>query len=391
MDIKAEQRKATVKRFKEKQGTTLFNTLNAEYQKRYREKKKLNKVVVDKPVLYKVPENIDDKIEDIDFVYTPVFIKKNIKKGLDDKNVASALIIIKNIHKRYINKNIDVPIITRILQGNANIDDENYLETNMSYINFEKVPCFIEFLKLNYENAITISTYIAPFAIITSYFDKYAKSYQYLTKVRKVLDNVYNDTRDKNIITDPSKVISFKPADIKKTIHLIDNIKDKLIVGLYLYITPRRGEMCSVILTDITDITKLTDKNYLIIDKNKYKFVFNVYKTFKTYGQQVVDVPKELKTIIDKYKKTYYIPNNNYLFLIPDDASNHITQANFISLISTVFTKVYKTPITLNDIRMSASSYNDSLNKSLEDDKIFASKMQHSYLTDKQYVRKIKK
>ena len=391
---KLKARQATVKKYKEKKGDEDFNALNREYQRRFRAKKKaLNKNVIKppKPTLYKVPEDIDKKIKDIDFIYTPVFIKKNIKKGLDDKNVSSSLIIIKNIHAKYTNKSIDETIMIRILKGDANKDDEAYMETNMSYINFDKVSCFVEFLKQFYENSQTISTYLAPFAIITSYFDKYSKSYQYLTKVRIVLDGVYNDTRDKNIITDPTKVISYKLEDITKKLEEIENIKEKLIVGLYMLIIPRRGEMASVILTDITDITKLTDKNYLITAKTGYKFVFNEYKSSKTYGQQVVEVPKELKKIIDAYTRTYYIKLKDYLFPIINDVKNHITIPNFTALLSTVFTKVYKTPITLNDIRMSASTYNDAQNNSLADDKAFAIAMGHSYIVDKQYVRKVSK
>jgi len=388
---KLKARQATVKKYKEKKGDEDFNALNREYQRRFRAKKKaLNKNVIKppKPTLYKVPEDIDKKIKDIDFIYTPVFIKKNIKKGLDDKNVSSSLIIIKNIHAKYTNKSIDETIMIRILKGDANKDDEAYMETNMSYINFDKVSCFVEFLKQFYENSQTISTYLAPFAIITSYFDKYSKSYQYLTKVRRVLDAVYNDTRDKNIITDPTKIISYKPEDITKKLEEIDIIKDRLIVALYMLIPPRRGEMASVILTDIEDITKLNDKNYLITAKTGYKFVFNDYKTSKTYGKQVVEVPKQLKKIIDNYTRTYYIKLKDYLFPIINDIKNHITLANFTALISTVFTNVYKTPITLNDIRMSASTYNDAQNNSLKDDKLFAMAMGHSYTTDKQYVRK---
>jgi hypothetical protein len=36
---------------------------------------------------------------------------------------------------------------------------------------------------------------------------------------------------------------------------------------------------------------------------NKNFFVFNSYKTAKTYGQQQVEIPKELKTILNKWIK----------------------------------------------------------------------------------------
>ena len=40
-------------------------------------------------------------------------------------------------------------------------------------------------------------------------------------------------------------------------------------------------------------------KNY--IDISKSKLILNVYKTRKTYNEIIIDIPKELKTIVKKY------------------------------------------------------------------------------------------
>jgi len=75
-------------------------------------------------------------------------------------------------------------------------------------------------------------------------------------------------------------------------------IQNYIILCLFggYYIPPRRS----------LDYVNFKIKN---IDKNKDNFinknslVFNSYKTAKTYGQQVVEIPKELKSILNKWIK----------------------------------------------------------------------------------------
>jgi hypothetical protein len=75
-------------------------------------------------------------------------------------------------------------------------------------------------------------------------------------------------------------------------------IQDYIILCLYggFYIPPRRSK-------DYVNLKiKNIDHNLNYIDKNE--FVFNNYKTAKTYGEQRVVIPKELKTILNKWIKT---------------------------------------------------------------------------------------
>jgi integrase len=61
------------------------------------------------------------------------------------------------------------------------------------------------------------------------------------------------------------------------------------------------------------DYTELKIKNYDTKNDNYYKkskLYFNVYKTSKIYGLQVIDVPKELDVILKKWIK---INNNDYM------------------------------------------------------------------------------
>ena len=66
-----------------------------------------------------------------------------------------------------------------------------------------------------------------------------------------------------------------------------------------IFIPPRRAlDYC---LFKIKNVDKDVD-NYMETG-SKPKFVFNKYKTSKTYGQQLIDIPKELKTLLMKWCK----------------------------------------------------------------------------------------
>ncbi len=97
--------------------------------------------------------------------------------------------------------------------------------------------------------------------------------------------------------------------DLKKTANILykkpklsptdyQDIQNFIIISLFNgeYIPPRRAKDYTNF--KIKNIDKQTD-NY--IDKNE--LIFNSYKTAKTYGQQSVTMPKELKTILNKWIK----------------------------------------------------------------------------------------
>ena len=80
-----------------------------------------------------------------------------------------------------------------------------------------------------------------------------------------------------------------------------------LLCSLYTYIPPLRSEdyYSAVIKTDTTDIEK---ENYY--DLEKKQLVLNQYKTVKTYGQRIVNIPEVLAEIIENFhekSKSHYL------------------------------------------------------------------------------------
>lgn len=123
----------------------------------------------------------------------------------------------------------------------------------------------------------------------------------------------------------------------------LQTLQNFIILSLFKLIAPRRSK-------DYTDFKiKNIDKdkdNYM----DKGKFVFNSYKTAKTYGRQEVPIPRELTTIINKWIKI-----NPTDYLLFDANMNPLTSVKL----------------------------NQRFNKIFNGKKIAINAVRHSYLTEK--------
>jgi len=108
----------------------------------------------------------------------------------------------------------------------------------------------------------------------------------------------------------------YKKGDL--SYHEVQEIQNYIILTLYsgLYIPPRRAK-------DYTEfkIRNINTEKDNYMEKNE--FVFNEYKTSKTYAQQRVEIPKALKTIINKWIKIN--PTEYLLFDIHQHKLSNVT------------------------------------------------------------------
>lgn len=135
-----------------------------------------------------------------------------------------------------------------------------------------------------------------------------------------------------------------------KTSSDLQVLQNFIIMALFTLIPPRRSKDYVDFKTKNIDKTK---DNYM----DKGKFVFNSYKTAKTYGRQEVPIPKELTTIINKWSKVN--PTDYLLF-----------DANMNPL--------------------SSVKLNQRFNRIFDGKKVSVNAMRHSFLTDK-YAEDMKK
>lgn len=153
------------------------------------------------------------------------------------------------------------------------------------------------------------------------------------------------------------------------------------------YIEPRRS----------LDYTEMKFRNY-DVDKDNYitnidklklktekKFVFNVYKTAKTYGKQEITPSKELVSILKKYIQAleFVYPNNDYL--LTDTSGNKMINVQITQALNEIFGK----NTSVNILRhVYLSDYHKNTPKLQEMNKL-ANNMGHSIETQLAYVKSI--
>ena len=112
------------------------------------------------------------------------------------------------------------------------------------------------------------------------------------------------------------------------------------ILALYTETQPRRNQDYLDMLV-VKTMPKVAEHNYLVITKGKpTKFVFNIYKTAKKYGQQILDIPPTLAEIIKLYLKFHPQKKEaSYNFLVSYDGSPFVAQNAITRILNKVFGK----------------------------------------------------
>lgn len=173
----------------------------------------------------------------------------------------------------------------------------------------------------------------------------------------------YNKEIQKQEMTDTQRENWITPEEIKEIFDRLENdakillkksnktnddlkqIQNYVIVALLggIFIPPRRSlDYCAMKIKNVNR----DEDNY--IDKNK--FVFNRYKTAKTYGKQELAIPQQLKNILNRW-----IAINDSEYLLRDKNGNPMT----------------------------STKLNQYMNRIFGGKKISVNMMRHSYLTDK--------
>lgn len=155
------------------------------------------------------------------------------------------------------------------------------------------------------------------------------------------------DQLKKNALSTYKKKV-FTPTDLQE-------IQKYILVSLMggIYIPPRRAK--DYFDFKIKNIDREKD-NYM--DKNE--LVFNSYKTAKTYGEQRVSIPKELKSVLTKWIK---INPTDYLFF--DYNSNQLDAIKMNQRLHAIFKK----KVGINQLRKTYLSSKYAHNIQTEKDK----------------------
>ncbi len=235
-----------------------------------------------------------------------------------------------------------------------------------------------------YKNKITLKVYLIPYVVLFSYLcnNKYfKKKYKFFNEIIVNLNNDYESIRDDNVVTDEDKqkiITDYSQDTIINNMDLLSEDLEKVIYGLYTLLPPRRLEYINVFLT--TKSAKIdNNKNYIILTKRfPSHFIFNNYKTSKTYGSQNIIIPPELGKIIYNYIKFYKLKSG--------DKFIERTYNQFIKLTKNVFKKIYNIDNMTNRwLRISFATHISSLNISNNEKNHLAMQMGHNFLQSSKY------
>jgi len=171
------------------------------------------------------------------------------------------------------------------------------------------------------------------------------------------------------------RVSEMPPEEIEGSIKSRKVYQAYILLSLYVKSAPRRNQDYFMMRLD-ADNNMLKDFNYY--RPNKKQFVFNVYKTAKTYNQDVLDVNDTLQKILVKYIKDFNLEDEDFL-LYPED-----TERKSSSIITKDLNKIFGKNIGSSMLRHSYIT--SELGPKIKELKEVAENMGHSTNQQSDYV-----
>lgn len=159
-----------------------------------------------------------------------------------------------------------------------------------------------------------------------------------------------------------------------------------VILSLYIELPPRRNQDYAKMII-VKTVSDKMPKEYNYFDYDKKQFVFNVYKTSKKYGSQIVNIPDKLMEALTLYLKYHPIirgkinKNTNTYFLVKYDK----TPLDKINSITRVLNSIFKKNIGSSMLRhiYLSGKYDGVLDEQKKD----AELMGHSPDQQREYIK----
>ena len=273
-------------------------------------------------------------------------------KGLTEGTAKIYITRIRVVHKLLSKTELDVELLTKILLGKGDGNDEDKLLKNMEYL--KDIDLLIKTIEEKYENLESRKSHLSSFMTLISYMEcLYKINYE---KIRNNFDKVKNEIlgiRGENKPKTKEGIIEdFSEKNIMENSEKIIVSGDRLIYQFYTLQPPRRLDDVSKIelIGEDYELDKLdVKKNYIVVDGNDKpkEIIYLHYKTKKVYGKQIIEIAnKNLKESIQYHIKKQKLKIGDKLF-------QYKRSGDFGVAIKRIFTRIYLKPITLNDIRHS--------------------------------------
>ena len=277
------------------------------------------------------------------------------------------------------------------------LDGKTYNQGIINHIQFfNNIDMIIKVIKKQYKIHNTLSSYINAITSILSRLRNYfPDQYNKIAQLNIDLSKQYQRDRDTNDASDKviNSLISFDPGYINNLLEGIKNINDKALIATYTLTPPRRIMDYQLMkITHEADTDKLkVGFNYLIIENGiPSLFVFLRHKTQKSQPEPKITIPTDLATILNTYMNSNDMVRNDFIFgLESKDFKKNYVQSKFTEKLQKTFFKYTGKRISVNLIRASKSTYNDTIPMSLAERKQIAQQMGHSLSTHMQYSKHV--
>lgn len=150
------------------------------------------------------------------------------------------------------------------------------------------------------------------------------------------IDTIYNNLKSK-----VSKKISNKKE--------YDTLLDYVLLSLYYLQAPRRNNDYALMKIS----SDKSDKKFNYLDMKNKQFIFNNYKTQKTYSEMKVDISDELykvlKLYLSKHPQKNQLKNKNYSINLLVDASGE--PYNKSNMITKLLNKIFEAKVGVSMLR----------------------------------------
>jgi hypothetical protein len=161
---------------------------------------------------------------------------------------------------------------------------------------------------------------------------------------------------------------------VKKSLLKRRHLTQFVLLACYTLIPPRRNKDFQLMKLGGND-----DDDFNWYDSSESMFYFSNYKTAKNYGLVKIDVPNELKTILDNYIKWMGIEEGDFL-LVDEDDKSYTSSAS----ITRAMNKIFGSPISTGMLRHIYIT--EQLGDDFDKRKELSEDMGHSVKTQQAYI-----
>jgi len=308
------------------------------------------------------------------------FLDSILLKVKNERNLKDASI---KIFKRNIEKLADL----------KEVNDFNFLK------NINRIKEILSYYKPETQNSILQSVnrvleQINEPELLETYRKLY---YEVHTNIRNTPTDEKTETQEENWV-EWNDVLKKQTELVNKAIETEkwDDILNAFVLMLYTSNEPRRNQdyLDMVIIRSKKypyDETLSKDKNYLLLKPNlknnqegKYYFIFNKFKTSKSFGQQVFAVPKDIEVFFDKYYYTFYPGKKGKENALLVDSKGNVL--HLVNSITRILNKVFDKKVGASMLRHIYLTH--KFGNDYKDREIVSKKMSHTIGTQHKYIKK---